>query len=219
VIVRVVRLLDQMLDQNPQDRQVWLRLGEALAIGNANSSHAQSASAAWRQAYQLDKSDCHVGALATPWSEQREKEQWIRQLAQDHPQCPEVFYLRALISQAGSTERTTFLRNSLALRSSSDAQIELAQDLIQTLDWKKAIESYSSALSAAPLFPEDWRPDGRTAVHTHLGLAWAHYSRGRMREARREYKLFLKWFTEPGPWHDLSATEKQWYEKLEARFQ
>ena len=68
VIRQAVQLLDTRLDQEPKDREAWRQLGEALAIGNANSRHATSATDAWQQAYELDKTDCHAGALAARWA-------------------------------------------------------------------------------------------------------------------------------------------------------
>jgi len=63
--------------------------------------------------------------------------------------------------------------------------------------WQEAEHAFSAALNAPPLFPEDWRPDGWTAVHAYLGLAWVRFSRDGMKESRRDYAAFMRWFAVP----------------------
>jgi hypothetical protein len=218
LIRQAVEILDEKLDRDPGDKQAWKKLAEALAIGRANSRHARSASEAWRRAYDLDKSDCHVGALATPSGAQDAEEEWIRQIGQDHLQCAEALYLRALKSGSGSAAKMTLLRESIAQRNSSNALVALGQELVLSGDTREAADRYSAALKSPALFPEDWRPDGWVAVHARLGLAWLNLSKGNMNAARREYRIFLGWFLEPGPWHDLSEAETRWQNKLDARF-
>jgi tetratricopeptide (TPR) repeat protein len=215
LIVQAVELLDVSLDEYPQNKHMWKQLAEALAIGNANSRHAPSAKQAWHRAYKLDQTDCHTGALATPLGLAEAAGDWIEQLNQNHPNCPEALYLRALGSATGSAEKIGLLRDSLAQRQSADAMVTLAQQLVLLGDVREAAKKYSAALTSPALFPEDWRPDGRVAVHAHLGLAWLHFSSGNTKMARREYKIFLSWFLEPGPWHDLSEAEMHWHDKLD----
>jgi tetratricopeptide (TPR) repeat protein len=215
VIQQAVVLLDQMLDNEPENRIVWLRLGEALAIGHARSKHAASAADAWRRAYLLDTSDCHAGALAVRSAETSFEESWLQELARNNPQCPETSYLLALRAKEGSEARSNLLRNSIAVRSSSDALVAIAQELVRAGNSTDARKRYSAALSADPLFAEDWRPDGATAVHVHLGLAWIYYARGQLKSARTEYRKFLGWFNEPGPWHYLSEMEERWHATLD----
>lgn len=217
VIRQAVQLLDLILDREPGDKKAWMRLGEALEIGNAKSRQATSPGDAWRQAYQLDKTDCHAGALAAGSAEFGQKEPQTQELVRDHPQCSEALYMAALLEKEGSIARTDLLQKSITIRPSSDALVTLAQELIRSRNYPEASKQYSAALSANPLFPEDWRPDGWVAVHAHLGLAWINYSRGQMSSARREYRKFLSWFNDPGPWHDLSETEEQWNKTLASK--
>jgi len=100
VIEQAVRLLDDELDRNPGNKDAWLKLGEALAIGHAQSAHAKSCVDAWRRAYELSPTDCHAGALAARFADPVEAELRIRELERRHPQCAEALYLRALISDA-----------------------------------------------------------------------------------------------------------------------
>ena len=216
VVKQAVLLLDAKLDQDASNRSAWMRLGEALAIGHAKSKHAASAAEAWRQAYHLDSSDCHAGALAAGSTEAGQSEIWTKDLAREHPNCPEALYLSALQAKEGSKARTVLLQQSIAQRESAEALVTLAQELSKSGNLKVATKKYTAALSSTPLFPEDWRPDGWVSVHAHLGLAWIHFSRRQMSLARSEYRKFLDWFIEPGPWHDLSEAEERWHNELDA---
>jgi tetratricopeptide (TPR) repeat protein len=218
VIRQAVQILDRQLDEDSTNKNAWLQLAESLSIGLVHSRHADAAIDAWRHAYELDATDCHTGALATPFGDgtESERKNWIQKLGEEQPHCAEVVFLKALISEDGSKERTSFLRESLALKESSDALVLLAMELTAAGNWKEGEQDYLAALKSLPLFPEDWRPDGRVAVHAHLGLAWSYYSRGKMTLARREFKRFSDWYDEPGPWHDLSQREAEWLKKLES---
>jgi tetratricopeptide (TPR) repeat protein len=195
-----------------------MRLGEALAIGFTGSKHAASASAAWQAAYDLDEEDCHAGALAARSAIKTEAVTLIRELAKRHPECAEAVYLRALVYDPNDPAQGELLVKSVDLKPSSDALVVLAQALAMARKWQQAEQAYSKALHAAPLFPEDWRPDGWAAVHGHLGLAWIHFARGRFKDARDEYTTFMNWFADPGPWHDLTDAEEGWRKKLRARW-
>lgn len=218
IIKQAVRLLDEKIDRNPRDKEAWLDLGEALFIGIANSKHAASAADAWRKAYDLDPRDCHAGALVARSVERTDAEQVIRELERRHPQCPEVLYLTALFSLDSGPPRVRMLQQSIALANSAEALIALGHEWIHQKEWQSALQAFGRALNAPALFPEDWRPDGWAQVHARLGLAWSHFSQGEMGAARREYTAFMTWFTDPGPWHDLSETEEVWRQKLAARW-
>jgi len=219
VIAQAVRLLDANLDVRPDEKESWMQLGEALAIGNAHSKHASDASEAWRRAYQLDPADCHAGALAARWAEHGPTPTPVQDLLLHHPQCAEAVYLGALEEGPGSGQRAALLRQSIAIKSSADALLALAQGWNLAGQHQTAVAVYTAAAAAPALFPEDWRPDGWIAVHAHVGLAWSHFSLRHTRQARREYKLFLGWFNDPGPWHDLSQAEQRWHDTLSARFE
>jgi tetratricopeptide (TPR) repeat protein len=220
VIKKAVLILDRQLDEDSRNMTAWRQLAEALSIGLVHAKHANSSTEAWRHIYELDSSDCHSGALATPFgkNETTEKIEWIRKLNQAHPQCAEALYLNALISKEGSDERIALLRSSQSILTSSDALILIAQELLVKGEHQESEKLYSQSFSAPPLFPEDWRPDGRGAVHAHLGLAWSLYSRKKTSAAKLEYKAFLDWFNEPGPWHDLSEAEINWQTILDGKF-
>jgi tetratricopeptide (TPR) repeat protein len=220
IIWQAVTILDKQLDKDSKDIVAWKQLAEALSIGLVQAGHANSSTEAWRHIYELDSSDCHSGALATPFGENliAEKHEWIKKLNQVHPECAEAIFLNALISREGSDERSVLLKLSLQIRSSADAQILLAQELLEKGDFLESEKIFTQSLSSPPLFPEDWRPDGRIAVHAHLGLAWSLYSRKKISAAKREYKAFMEWFLEPGPWHDLSETETRWQNILDNKF-
>jgi len=220
VIKQAVGLLDEELDRNPGNRDAWMKLGEALAIGHALSLHAVSFVDAWRRAYELDPTDCHAGALAARFSDHPDGQTRIRELAELHPECAEALYLRAFApdSSSGDDARLELLQKSIAIRPSAEAAIALGQEFAQRRRWQEAERALSAALAAPPLFPEDWRPDGWTAVHAYLGLAWVRFSRDGMKESRRDYAAFMRWFAVPGPWHDLNDTEEIWRMNLEARW-
>ena len=218
LMARAAELLDAKLDQDPNDRNAWMQLGEVLDIGIAHSRHAAIPADAWHQAYLLDRTNCHAGALAARYAGQDRRTQWTLELAQEQKRCPEALYLLSSLSQNTGAVQIQLLRDSLAIRSSADAEIALAQALLQEGEMREAKERFVAAKTSPPLFPEDWRPDGRIAVHIHLGLAWLNFSSGKMAAAKRDYQVFLRWFLDPGPWHDLSATETHWRDKLEARF-
>lgn len=218
IIEQAVRILDERLDQNQEDRQAWLQLGEALAIGFANSKHATSDTAAWQKAYELDPTDCHTGALAARSLARAEAERCIRELRLHHPKCPEALYLSSLVLPGSGDVQIQMLQDSIAVKKSAEALVALGQERIRAHDWKHAIEEFAAALDAPALFPEDWRPDGWATVHTRLGLAWCHYSRGALRSARREYEEFMGVFSAPGPWHDLSQEEEGWRNTLTAQW-
>jgi tetratricopeptide (TPR) repeat protein len=220
ILRKAIIILDKQLDEDSKNIVSWKQLAEALSIGLVKSQHANSSTEAWRYIYELDSSDCHSGALATPFGENQiaEKQMWIKKLNQVHPECAEAIYLNALISKAGSAERSVLLKSSLSVRTSADAQILLAQELLMKEDFLESEKIFMQSLSSAPLFPEDWRPDGRVAVHAHLGLAWSLYSRKKISAAKREYKAFMEWFIDPGPWHDLSEAETRWQNILDNKF-
>lgn len=212
-----VRMLDLRIDQAPDDKRAWSRLGEALAIGFARSRHASSASYAWRQAFEIDPTDCRVGVLSLRRRPAMEVSDDLNRLLEAHPDCSSALYLKALHSSS-SADRLTLLQRALAHDRTAEPLVALGREELLAGKTELAKRNLGLALEAPVLFPEDWRPDGWVAVHANLGLAWADLRDGSVEDAKQHYHEFMSWFADPGPWHDLDAVEESWRDQLAQRW-
>jgi tetratricopeptide (TPR) repeat protein len=218
-IVRAVRILDDSLARNPDDRSVWMKLAEALGLDGfpRESSHGSPATA-WMRAYELDTADCHAGAQAVRWLPERVGDSLLWVLHDRFPDCAEILYLVALQSDTPDFDRVRLLEHSLRARQTGEARVRLGQTYIAMGRYAHAVAALDEAWTHPFLFPEDWRPDVWVEMHAHLGLAYASLQLGDKRAAREYYEVAAPIIAEPGPWHDFDEHEGKWLEDFRRRW-
>jgi tetratricopeptide (TPR) repeat protein len=211
-IREAVALLDGRLDAQPRDKQLWLKLGEALAIGFAKSKHARSALDAWRKAGELDPADCHVAALVAR-DEQYDDGVAFHSRTGDAWQsradaCAEMLYVLSMRDRAHEID---LLERARKLAARSEPLVALGVARLRKQQLKAAEEAFKAALAAdADAFPEDWRVDGWRAVHANLGLAIIYTKTHQKDKAKECLEALHSYLDDPGPWHDFSKEEKAW---------